>query len=259
MNPRQQLVEQIRQQSIQARAQALREAAQRQFSNAPIAGAASGGGRRAETQCLPLGGVMLTLTGGYYSNRLFLAEDGVENGRPAYVTQAFFDEGGEEGPIRIIYRVSWSGTFWELRTFFFEGDTLDFEDLLATSPELYASEWFLEEPNFLPASSAPGEEFLCDWRYCTTVAEGGFTAIQPLLPVWLEIPLTEFPNVFFFLGEGAPIIWSPEDQSWVSEGYEGFVLLGGTRESLPLGTFQIGTNEAFTINAGVCSIPPFDL
>jgi len=48
MNPRQQLIEQIRQQSIQKRAQALREAAKNQANNSPIAaaaGAASGGGR----------------------------------------------------------------------------------------------------------------------------------------------------------------------------------------------------------------------
>lgn len=47
MSQRQRLLEQIRQQSIQKRAQALREAAQKQASNAPIAaaaGASSGGG-----------------------------------------------------------------------------------------------------------------------------------------------------------------------------------------------------------------------
>ena len=49
MNQRQRLLEQIRQQSIQKRAQALREAAQKQANNAPIsaaAGASSGGGGR---------------------------------------------------------------------------------------------------------------------------------------------------------------------------------------------------------------------
>jgi hypothetical protein len=53
MNQRQRLLEQIRQQSIQKRAQALREAAQRQANNAPIAaaaGASSGGGRRGCTE-----------------------------------------------------------------------------------------------------------------------------------------------------------------------------------------------------------------
>ena len=53
MNQRQQLIEQIRQQSIQARAKALREAAQNQFSNTAVAGAAggaSGGGSGARTQ-----------------------------------------------------------------------------------------------------------------------------------------------------------------------------------------------------------------
>jgi len=44
MNQRQQLLEQIRRESIQKRAQALREAAQRQAFNVPIAGAVSGGG-----------------------------------------------------------------------------------------------------------------------------------------------------------------------------------------------------------------------
>ena len=40
MNQRQQLLEQIRQQSIQKRAQVLKEAAQRQANNVPIAVAA---------------------------------------------------------------------------------------------------------------------------------------------------------------------------------------------------------------------------
>ena len=56
MNSRQQLIEQIRQQSIQKRAQALREAAQRQGNNAPIAAAgasSSGGGQPAVTPTPP--------------------------------------------------------------------------------------------------------------------------------------------------------------------------------------------------------------
>ena len=53
MNQRQQLIEQIRQQSIQARAKALREAARNQATTTPIAaaaGGASGGGSGARTQ-----------------------------------------------------------------------------------------------------------------------------------------------------------------------------------------------------------------
>jgi len=54
MNQRQQLIEQIRQQSIHARAKALREAAQNQFSNTAVAGAAGGasggGGGGSRTQ-----------------------------------------------------------------------------------------------------------------------------------------------------------------------------------------------------------------
>ena len=56
MNERQQLIEQIRQQSIEKRAQALREAARNQANNAPIAAAgasSSGGGRPAVTPPVP--------------------------------------------------------------------------------------------------------------------------------------------------------------------------------------------------------------
>jgi len=62
MNGRQQLVEQIRQQSIQARAQALREAAKNQANNSPIAaaaGAASGGGR-VQRGCTERDGLTMT-------------------------------------------------------------------------------------------------------------------------------------------------------------------------------------------------------
>jgi surface protein len=56
MNQRQQLIEQIRQQSIEKRAHALREAARNQASNAPIAAAgasSSGGGRPVVTPPVP--------------------------------------------------------------------------------------------------------------------------------------------------------------------------------------------------------------
>ena len=62
MNQRQQLIEQIRQQSIQARAQALREAAKNQANNSPIAaaaGAASGGGR-VQRGCTERDGLTMT-------------------------------------------------------------------------------------------------------------------------------------------------------------------------------------------------------
>ena len=80
MNQRQRLLEQIRQQSIQKRAQALREAAQKQASNAPIAAAAgssSGGGGGARTFSYPekvsvelpgLGSGYLCNTGDFYND-----------------------------------------------------------------------------------------------------------------------------------------------------------------------------------------------
>jgi len=80
MNQRQRLLEQIRQQSIQKRAQALREAAQKQASNAPIAaaaGASSGGGGGARTFSYPekvsvelpgIGSGYLCNTGDFYND-----------------------------------------------------------------------------------------------------------------------------------------------------------------------------------------------
>ena len=96
MNQRQQLIEQIRQQSVQARAQALREAAKNQANNSPIAaaaGAASGGGRRAETQCLPLGGVMISVDfgDGTYSRNV-LTESGTLNEQPQYLAFLYSED-----------------------------------------------------------------------------------------------------------------------------------------------------------------------
>ena len=81
MNQRQRLLEQIRQQSIQKRAQALREAAQKQANNAPIAAAAgassSGGGGGGGTFSYPekvsveipgLGSSYLCNTGDFYND-----------------------------------------------------------------------------------------------------------------------------------------------------------------------------------------------
>jgi hypothetical protein len=258
MNGRQQLVEQIRQQSIQKRAQALREAARNQANNVPIAGAVGGGGgRRVPSGCLPPGGLMLTfdLIDFEGTFRIFLAEDGVENDRPVYISQVTGKEGTEI--FSIGFRARWNGNLWELIQFE-EGREEPYSEIAATSPELYADEWNIVS-DIIPFSSSPGEEFLCEWRYCATITEEGYTGINTLLPAWFEIPLTEFPNGFFFLGKGVQAFWSPEDQSWVSEGNEGFVLLGGTRESLPLGTFQIGDGKTLTISAGVCSISPSEL
>ena len=138
--------------------------------------------------------------------------------------------------------------------FFREGGS----EIAATSPELYTDEWNIVD-EIAPSNSSPGEEFLCEWRYCYTETEEGYINVQPFMSAWNEIPLTEFPNLFIPLeGGGDPLFWSPEDQSWVT-GFEEPILLGGTREELPLGSFDIGDGRTLTISAGVCSISPSEL
>lgn len=260
MNQRQQLLEQIRRESIQKRAQALREAAQRQAFNAPIAAAgATGSGSGGRGGCLPAGGVMLTFDGSIFdiegSFRVFLAEDGVENDRPVYTSQAIEKDGTEITSFGL--RVRWNGSLWEFIFLQGEGGEL-FSYIAATSPELYTDEWNTVE-DIAPSNSSPGEEFLCEWRYCQTVTGEGYINVQPFMSAWNEIPLTEFPNIFLPLdGRVDPIFWSPEDQSWVT-GFEEPIILGGTREELPIGSFDIGFGRTLTISAGVCSISPSEL
>jgi hypothetical protein len=122
MNQRQRLLEQIRQQSIQKRAQALREAAQRQANNAPIAnaaaGASSGGGRRG---CTERDGLTMTWKspwgvgpGFTFIQRVFLPYTGQDksgNATFALVTDRYTFDGQDD---EFIVRVSKSGDQWLL-------------------------------------------------------------------------------------------------------------------------------------------------
>jgi len=262
MNGRQQLIEQIRQQSIQKRAQALREAAQRQFSNAPIAGASSsGGGRRAETQCLPLGGVMITVIapGGMDYSRLFLAESGTLNEQPQYLALFY-----SEDPDQTFLRISWTGSEWALGQVFAINGTIDDENDFAFSPTLLSSAW----QNMSPFSFAtsPGEEFDCSWRHCFAISGDLFNATYGLAAAWIGIPLTEAPNAYAPGQEGFSIFWNENDLAWLlldSTGDQISILPGGTREQLPIGQFAIVDDIVLTISSGVCTfappVPPVDL
>jgi hypothetical protein len=116
MNQRQRLLEQIRQQSIQKRAQALREAAQRQANNAPIAaaaGASSGGGRRG---CTERDGITIAWRNpeydGAFIQRAFLPYTGQdESGNATFglVTDQYIGD-GESGQLTL--RINRSGDQW---------------------------------------------------------------------------------------------------------------------------------------------------
>jgi hypothetical protein len=122
MNQRQQLIEQIRQQSIHARAMALREAAQKQANSTPIAAAAagaSGGGRR--IGCTERDGLTMTWKspeseeGFTIIQRVFLPYTGQDksgNATFGLVTDRFTSGSGQNG--EFIIRVSKSGDQWLL-------------------------------------------------------------------------------------------------------------------------------------------------
>ncbi len=255
MNGRQQLIEQIRQQSIEKRAQALREAAQRQFSNAPIAGASSsGGGRRAETQCLPLGGVMVSFidpnTEAYV--RYFLTESGTLNGQPQYLALV-----SSEGNGQFFVRISWTGSEWALGQVFAIDGTIDVEQDFAFSPTLLSSAWSSE--GSVTFATSPGEEFDCSWRHCFAVSGDLFAGTYSLAATWLDIPLTEAPNAYAPGGEGFNIFWDEPSLGWIIYGPdEGDLSLlpGGTREQLPIGQFAIFDDLVLAISSSVCTFAP---
>jgi hypothetical protein len=249
MNQRQQLVEQIRQQSVQARAQALKEAAKNQFSNTAVAGAASsGGGRRS---CLPIGGVTVTtiVPDFPYNTTLILlfAESGQEGGRPRYVAEILVLD---PDPASFAYTITWDvvESKWYLKS-------TNGSDI-ASAPDLFSTEWEMLSEFFPPISNTTqGRDFLCEWRYCFTQQEVGFSAKGLPTAVWFGgAPLSGFPNAFQSL-DGGGIFWSDEDSSWI-EGSNEFVLLGGTREALPVGTFNISEELVLTIQAGYCDSQP---
>jgi surface protein len=255
MNGRQQLIEQIRQQSIEKRAQALREAAQRQFSNAPIAGAVLGGGGR-KAQCLPLGGVMLSIDfgDGAYNN-LFLTESGTLNGQPQYLVLL-----ASEGNSQFFVRISWTGSQWALSQVLAINGTIDGEQDFAFSPTLLSSAW--SNGQDIEYVTTPGEEFDCSWRHCFAVSGDLFAATLSLAATWIGIPLTEAPNAYTSaaLGmEGLNIFWDEQSLGWIIEGPdEGDLSLlpGGTREQLPIGQFAIFDDLVLAISSSVCTFAP---
>jgi len=266
MNGRQQLIEQIRQQSIQKRAQALREAARNQANNAPIAAAgasSSGGGRRAEVQCLPLGGLSVSfIIDPDGLPKFFLPETGTLNGKTLYQNVSYYDE-EEKKPFRFIFQVSWNGSLWELAFIEKEGDTVVNTELFATSPDIYSPDWTIiieENTEVINISSESGETFDCSLRYCFTISEPGFIETYSPIAVWQGVPATGFPIAFSPFFEGETVFWDDLESSWLTlvflnEG-EQIVSLGGTREQLPIGQFDLGDGKVLAISSGICSSTP---
>jgi len=258
MNQRQRLLEQIRQQSIQKRAQALREAAQKQANNAPIAaaaGASSGGGGR--SGCYPPGGVLLRARiepepGFFLYQNFFLAQSGSRNGRPSYEWPAVFNEAGLTDKILLI--ISWNGSLWELID---AQETPEGDQFIigATSPELYGV-WNPTGVEPVLLETVPGAELQCQYRYCASITgfDGDTSVFSPfMVPIWFGVPLDGPPNSYLTaFGETPTLIWIDELQQWVINDGLDVLELGGTRDSLPTGTFEIGDGATMTISTGFC-------
>lgn len=255
MEDRQTILEKLRQQSLYARAQVLSEQARNRSSLAPIvpsaAGAAGGG---SNDGCRPLGGLTLTLgsnDGPMDSiGKIFLSEIGTENGKTLYLAYSSGNERGSE--YGNWFKVAWDSdtNLWKFSTIYSQdGETGG--SLLATSSTLYNNTWTMVDERFPPIGSSSGIEFNCNWRYCATVSGDGFSFTSSVGAYWLDIPLTEQPNAYS-LGEGDLIFWSTEDSSWV---IDRTILIGGTRDALPIGSFDI-SGDTLTINSGICTVEP---
>jgi hypothetical protein len=207
--------------------------------------------------CYPPGGVLLKVTpeiepGFFIYQDFFLAQSGSRNGRPSYEWPIIFTEDGLTG--KILIKVSWNGSLWELiqEEQTPEGDRTT---VGATSTELYGS-W--DSTRFGPIlfETVPGTEFKCQYRYCAsgTGFDGNTTFFAPfMVPLWIDTPLDGPPNSYLTsIGETPTLFWREDLQQWVTGDGPDAVEIGGTRDSLPAGTFDLGDGFELTISEGFC-------
>jgi len=251
MNQRQRLLEQIRQQSIQKRAQALKEAAQRQANNAPIAaaaGASSGGGGGGNAQCPPSAGIGLYLEFPLFDDLfgvgiLPLDYLGQQDDKPSYGTSIV--PGLFSGQLQFDPE---SGQ-WRM-------DVNNEDNIFSSySDQLVSSDW--SEFN-IPGIPIQVQQTTCGFpdlgRYCITIPAFGVQA-QPF-PAWFGEP------------EGLPALWQlgfgiigwlpaldPEAPAgWLVsvEDVDEFFIPGGSQDQLPLGEFEIAPGFTMIIAEGAC-------
>jgi hypothetical protein len=244
------LLEQIRQQSIKARSQALIKEQQERYMGVKLApgAVASGGGR---SGCYPPGGVLLKVTqetepGFFNYQDFFLAQSGSRNGRPSYELPLTINSGELDG--KLLFVVSWNGSLWELIQEF-QTSGGDQSIVGATSTELYGS-WNTTEFGQVLFETVPGTEFQCQYRYCASGIGNGTFFTPFVVPTWIDTPLDGPPNAYLIsFGEIPALFWREDLQQWFIGEME---IGGGTRDSLPTGTFDLGDGFELTISEGFC-------
>jgi len=208
--------------------------------------------------CQPPGGLTVTADLSIFESgilKFFLSEIGTENEETVYATSYGGSERGQE--LNGWFKVAWNSdtSLWEFSQIFSEDGVIQ-QQLIATSADLYNGVWTMLIEEFPPIGTSQGEEFSCDWRYCFNVSGDTFSVNPGYSPIWSEIPLTEPPNGYFSINEGTPIFWSTGATSWFYAEGEGVLLSGGTRDALPIGSFNIDTGTTLTISSGVCEVTP---
>jgi hypothetical protein len=243
MNDRQRILEQLRQQSLQARAQALYEQERRNRRSSPSATFAPGS---ISSGCKPEKGIGMYLT--------INIEDGFgvikalvrmeyqgddEGGKPTY---GYTLIGGFAGAtLNYDYGVGkWKFTL--------------FDDVVTDeyySDTLISSNW-----DGVPSPDTPAAGFTtCGYRELPTYCiDSELGLIQPL-PTWFESQdeNTEVPPIWS--GFLLIFIWFPElggpDGWFLSVGEEEDLIPGGSINELPLGEIPIGDGSV-TVSAGPC-------
>jgi len=265
MNQRQRLIEQIRRQSVQKRAQALREAAQRQASNAPIvaaaaAGASSGGGG-GQRGCTERDGLTLTWKspeskeGFTLIQRVFLPYTGQdESGNATFglVADRFTSDRGQDGDF--IVRISKSGNQWLLE--FVQASIEGTEvDVAAQSSDLYEG-WigleYQDEGQILQDITATcGDQTYR--KLCITIQNdstfGTYTIISGGVETIIPEVSEEYPSGYGGIN-GPGLFWDSESGAWAV----GRTIVGEADDisQPPTGQFENGL-EQITIIEGSCS------
>jgi hypothetical protein len=265
MNQRQRLLEQIRQQSIQKRTQALREAAQKQASNTPIvaaaaAGAAAGGGG-GQRGCTERDG--LTFLASVPNEgprdefqlftRAFIPYIGTDEAGNSVFRAVLENRSSDDDISDIAIKVAKSGDQWLFIAEITDPRLGTVETPVAVSDEVYGSWSNIPNPFEIEYSSLVSEcgdqtyKKLC----ITTVTRSPFGniietsgSLEAIVPLISE----EYPIAYGGFGSFA-IFWEPELSAWFTE--DGTELPGDLSQP-PIGQFD--TSEGtIIITEGSCS------
>ena len=254
MNDRQRILEQLRHQSVQARAQALSEQVKDRSAISPPIPSAAGASGSGGNGCDPSKGIGMYLTFDFGEGNPFgllkslarMEYQGVdEGGKPTY--EFSFEPGKVAASLNYDYGLSkWKFTFTT-------DGSIDYY-----SDALIGSNWTTDTPGS-PIVRVLSE---CGYPelpvYCMDVSEisptGDLGLVGPI-PTWLEDQsVTEAP--ILWNGVSAFFVWLPvlggPDGWFLSAGEEEGGVLGGSVNELPLGEIPLSGGSSITVSAGSC-------